>query len=427
MNDSVFSPRLPGGSLEPVSAEARILTLDVLRGLALLGVIISNMRWFSGLVFRFPAYRQNLLEVSADSVAYHAVGIFVTGKAIATLSFLFGLGFSIQLVRFKQRGVPFVSVYCRRLAVLMTFGLVHLVLLWYGDILTLYAIFGFVLLWAARRSDRAIVILTGLLMVGVPIALGVTATVMAFANAAPELSLGARGRPEANAATLAVFQSGTYAQIVRENLAQARQFYQGVQGLTNLNFLGLFLLGLYVGRQRVFERVGEHAATLKRIAKWGLSVGLCCGVADTIIVILVGRRVAYTRPDLALLMHVLFIGTFVLAAGYVATVTLLLRGAFWQRFFSPFAAVGRMALTNYLIQTIVCLFVFYGFGLGLVGRTGPAAGLLIALIIYGIQVWWSRLWLSHFLMGPMEWVWRSATYGRPQPLVNATPATPQPV
>ena len=427
MTDSVFSPRIPEGSLEPVSAGDRILTLDVLRGLALFGVIISNMRWFSGLVFRFPAYRQNLLGVSLDSMVYHAVGIFVTGKAIATLSFLFGLGFSLQLFRASERGAPFVSIYCRRLAVLLMFGLVHMVFLWYGDILTAYAVFGFVLLWAASRSDRVVVMLAALLIVGIPIALGVTTTVMTLGNAPPDLTLGARGRPEANAATLAVFQSGAYVPIVRENLAQARQFYEGMQGLTNLNYLGLFLLGFHVGRQRVFERIGEHAATLRRIAKWGLSIGICGGIADTTIVILVGRRAAYARPDLALLMHVLFIGTFVMAAGYVATVALLLRRAFWQRVLSPFAAVGRMALTNYLTQTIVCLFVFYGFGLGFVGRTGPAAGLLIALVVYATQIWWSRVWLSNFRMGPMEWVWRSATYGRLQPLVNATPATPQPV
>ena len=427
MTDSVISRRMPGDSLEPVSAEERILTLDVLRGLALLGVIISNMRWFSGLVFRFPAYRQHLQEFSLDSLAYHAVGIFVTGKAIATLSFLFGLGFSVQLFRAEHCGVPFVSVYCRRLAVLLMLGLVHMIVLWYGDILTLYAVLGFVLLWAARRSDRAVVILAGLLIVGLPIALGVTATVMNLTNASSEPALGAGGLAEANAAALAVFQGGTYAQIVRQNLAQARRFYEGLQGLTNLQYLGLFLLGLYVGRRRVFERVAEHAAALRRLATWGLAVGICCGIAETIIVILVGRRAAFSRPDLALLMYVLFIGTFMQAAGYVATVTLLLRRTFWKRWLSPFAAVGRMALTNYLMQTVVCLFVFYGFGLGLVGRIGPALGLLIALVVYATQIAWSRFWLAHFRMGPMEWVWRSATYGRPQPLVNAAPVAPQPV
>ncbi len=418
---------MAGDSLEPVTADERILTLDVLRGLALLGVIISNMRWFGGLVFRFPAYRPHLQEFSLDSVVYHAVGIFVVGKAIATLSFLFGLGFSIQLFRAGQRGVPFVSVYCRRLAVLLTLGIVHMVLLWYGDILTMYALFGFMLLWASRRSDRTVVISAGLLIVGLPIALGVATTIINLNDASPQLALGARGRVDANAATLAVFQGGTYAQIVRENLAQARQFYEGMQGLANLQYLGLFLTGLYVGRRRVFERVAEHAAALRRIATWGVAIGICCGGVDAIIMIVVGRRVAFSRPDLALLMYVLFIGTFVQAAGYVATVTLLLRRPFWQRWLSPFAAVGRMALTNYLMQTVVCLFVFYGFGLGLVGRTGPALDLLIALVLYAVQIVLSRFWLAHFRMGPMEWVWRSATYGRPQPLVNAAPVMPQPV
>src|SRR6185436_20108909 len=124
-----------------------------------------------------------------------------------------------QLFRAGERGVPFVSVYCRRLAVLLTLGLVHMVLLWYGDILTVYAVFGFVLLWAARRSDRAVVISAGLLIVGLPIALGVAETMMNLSNASPDLALGARGRVDANAATLAVFQGGTYAQIVGENLA----------------------------------------------------------------------------------------------------------------------------------------------------------------------------------------------------------------
>lgn len=180
-----------------------------------------------------------------------------------------------------------------------------------------------------------------------------------------------------------------------------------------------------MGRCRVFERVTEHAAALKRLATWGLAVGICCGGVETIIGILVGRRVAYSRPDLALLMYVLSIGTFVQAAGYVATVTLVLRRTFWKRWLSPFAAVGRMALTNYLAQTVICLFVFYGFGLGLVGRTGPALGLLIALVVYATQIVWSRVWLAHFRMGPMEWVWRSATYGHPQPLVNAAPVAPR--
>ena len=237
MTDSTISRRMPGGSLEPVSSEERILTLDVLRGLALLGVIISNMRWFSGLVFRFPAYRQNLQEFSLDSVAFHAVGIFVTGKAIATLSFLFGLGFSVQLLRAEQRGVPFVSVYCRRLAVLLMFGLVHMIFLWYGDILTLYAVFGFVLLWASRRSDHAVVILAGVLMVALPVAIGVMTTMMNLATASPDSALAARVRVEANAETLAVFQGGAYSPIIRENLRQARQFYEGVQGLLNFQYL----------------------------------------------------------------------------------------------------------------------------------------------------------------------------------------------
>jgi len=411
--------------LAPVDAEERILTLDVLRGLALLGVIIANMQWFSGLVFRLrvPAFRVGLVQaLSLDSAAFHAIGILVNGKAIATLSFLFGLGFAMQMLRAERRGVSVVSLYCRRLAVLLAFGLVHTVFLWYGDILSLYAVLGFALLWAARRSDRTLLVLAGILLVGLPLAIGTMTMVTSTVGVSPDAPVGGLSRAELGAATLAVFQSGTYPQIVRENVVLTLQFYEGVQGLTNLQYLGLFLLGLYAGRRRVFERVAAHDATLWRIAVWGLVVGLSSSIVQEGVVTAVGRRAAFERSDLALLMNVLTIGTFVQAAGYIATVTLLLEHPSWKRWLSAFVPAGRMALTNYLTQTVVCLAIFYGFGAGLIGRTGPALGLAIALAIYATQMIWSRLWLSRFRMGPLEWVWRSGTYGRRQPLLSTEPA-----
>jgi len=126
-------------------------------------------------------------------------------------------------------------------------------------------------------------------------------------------------------------------------------------------------------------------------------------------------------------MNAFSVVTFVHAAGYVATVTLLLHRPLWRRWLSVFVPAGRMALTNYLTQTIVCLAIFYSFGAGLIGRTGPTAGLAIALALYATQMLGSRIWLSHFRMGPFEWIWRSATYGRLQPLLGATLEMPKPL
>lgn len=410
-----------GDALEPVGTGERLLALDVLRGLAILGVVIANMNWFSGLVFRFPAYRPNIQTLSLDSFVYHAIAIVVSGKAIATLSFLFGLGFSIQLLRSEERGVSIVPLYCRRLLVLLVIGVLHLVFVWYGDILSLYAVLGFALLWAARRSDRTLLIGAGVLLVGLPLAIGAFDSVSAIRSQSSSAVVAEPPVADVNRARLATFREGTYPDVIRENIAQGAFFYRGTRGLINLEYLGLFLLGLYVGRRRLLERAADHAATLRRVALWGIGVGLCGGIADVAVAIFVGRRAALSRPDLALLMSVISITTFVQAAGYVAAVTVLLQRPFWTRWLSVFAPAGRMALSNYLTQSVVFVSVFNGFGLGLIGRVDPAAGLAMASSLYALQMAASRLWLSRFRIGPMEWVWRSATYGRLQPLLNVAP------
>jgi uncharacterized protein len=411
-----------GVGIQPVSRSERIVTLDILRGLALLGVIVSNMPWFSGILFRMPAYRSELQVLSPDSIAFYGTVLLVRGKAIATLSFLFGLGFSIQMLRARAEGVSALPLYIRRLTVLLIVGLLHAVFLWYGDILSFYALLGFALILFVNRSDRAVLAWAGFLIVLLPIALGVATTIqnLSAANAPPPDPSPA----EVNAATLAVFQSGSYAQMIRENLVQALQFFSGLQGFLQLQYFGLFLLGLYVGRRRVFEQITRYEAALRRIAISGLAIGFASGIIDIIIAITVGRRSAFARADLALLMYVLTIGTVVHAAGYVAMITLLVRRPFWERCLSVFQPAGRMALTNYLTQTLVCLAIFYGGGL--IGRTGPAFGLVIALLIYATQMAWSAAWLWRFRIGPAEWLWRSATYGRLQPLSRGAQAPLRP-
>jgi uncharacterized protein len=420
-------PVSPDGAsrLAPVDRSERILTVDVLRGLALLGVLIANMIWFSGIRFRFPAYRAVLESLSLDSVVYHAINFLVSGKAIATLSFLFGLGFSIQMLRARSQRVAALPLYFRRFAVLLLFGLLHTVFLWFGDILTLYAIYGFVLMLLVRRSDRVVGASAALLIVAVPIAVGIAATLMSL-NSPPDAGATA-GYAADNATTLEVLQNGSYVALIRENITQTLAAYVGLQALVQLQYLGLFLLGLLVGRHRLFEQAARYERAFRHLAVWGLGIGFAGGLVQLTIAILVGRRVAFTRPDLALLMNALTITTIVQAAGYVATVTLLMQRPFWRRGLSVFAPAGRMALTNYLTQTVVCLTIFYGFGGGLVGRTGPATCLLIALTIYATQMVFSVLWLSRFRMGPVEWVWRSATYGRLQPMVLETPPSLAPV
>jgi uncharacterized protein len=406
-------------SFAPVTPRERIVTLDILRGIALLGVVIANV-WllFSGAWFNFPGVLDEFRVLSLDSVVFNGIGLFVSGKAISTFSFLFGLGFAIQMLRAEARGVEIAPVYRRRLLVLLLFGIAHAVFLWYGDILTLYALFGFVLLAFRKRADRTLLVWAAVLMVAVPLALSSTPLTPSLAGGEGPAA-GAEGGPmaELRATALAAFQSGRPSEVVAANLRMLGNWYLSPKVLGMLTTLGLFLIGLYAGRKGFFVNMAEHREGFRRVAKWGLGVGFVFSAALVTVWVRVPFEAMGENPYLPVLTTVFHVlGTFPLAFGYIAAVTLLVERPAWKRGLGTFAPVGRMALTNYLSQTVICLLVFYGYGGGLVGEVSPAPAFLIALLVFGAQMLWSPWWLARFRFGPAEWLWRSLTYRQLQPM-----------
>jgi uncharacterized protein len=384
---------------------------------SLLGVVVANVwLWFSGTFFLFPEIREQLVRPSLDALAFNAVGVFVSGKAVATFSFLFGLGFAVQMLRAEQRGLAIGPVYRRRLGVLVLFGAVHAFFLWYGDILLMYALLGFVLLLCRTRSDRVLLGSAGLLLVVVPIAMGAVPLVLSMlGRPMPPPDLAALA--ESNAAALAAFQNGAYPQVFMENLKMMGFFYLTPKAAVwTVYSLGLFLLGLVAGRRRFFEDVEAHREGFRRVALWGLGVGLTCSLTFAAMYVSFSPMQIAAAPRLGLLNTApITLGTVPLAFGYIATATLLLQRVVWRQRLAPFGAVGR-ALTNYLSQTVICLFVFYGYGAGLIGQVGAARALVIALLVFAAQLAWSPWWLARFHFGPAEWLWRSLTCGRAQPM-----------
>jgi uncharacterized protein len=232
---------------------------------------------------------------------------------------------------------------------------------------------------------------------------------------------------ELRASALVAFQGSDPSQVITHNLRILAVSYASPMAFWLLIVLGVFLLGLYAGRRRYFENVEAHRAGFRRVAIWGMAVGLLGSVALGALRIRFPEEVVSAHPRLMLLVAALStIGTYPLAFGYIAAATLLLQRPEWQRRLARFAAVGRMALTNYLMQTVLCLLVFYGYGFGLIGQVGATAALTIALLIFGMQMIWSPWWLARFNFGPAEWLWRSLTYGRLQPMRIPEPE-PEPV
>jgi uncharacterized protein len=418
-------PALPArpAVLSPVQPGERILTLDVLRGIALFGVLAANIwLWFSGIYFRFPDYMGEVWGLSVDALAFQFIAFFISGKAITTFSLLFGLGFAIQMMRAEARGRSIVGHHAKRLAILLLFGVVHAVFLWYGDILTAYALLGFGLLLFRKRRDRTLVVWAAVLIAVVPVVLGGVPLVMSAVSGeagGPEPATALAEMAERNGELLALFQSGEPAQIVRGNLRMLRQQWLTPKSLFLLNLFGVFLLGVYAGRKRIFEHPAAHRPLLGKLVVYGFGLGIAGSAVAT------GLRTIPPEQAMGLAWMPLAgalaatIGIVPFALAYMAAATLLLERARWRRVLGAFAPVGRMALTNYLAQTVICLAIYYQGGL--VGRAGPFLGLVLAVVVFAVQMVVSAWWLARFRFGPMEWLWRSLTYGRLQPMRLAPP------
>jgi uncharacterized protein len=394
---------------EPESGPVRdrIVTLDVLRGVAVGGILVANVLGFFGIFFLAPERLAALPTAAADRVATLAEHIFVEGKFYSIFSLLFGIGFGLQLSRRGEAAVP---RFRRRLAILLAIGAVHAFLLWAGDILLLYAMLGFTMPWFARRSDRSLIRWT-LGLLATPTVLYVIALVLwTLAAQQPPPGDGPRSFPPAIMARLEAIGTGGIVDALIGNLIYlVGRWADLVATMRFPKVLGMFVLGLWTVRQGITLQPAEHSDTLRRWRRLGLGIGVPLNIAGT----WAFEHWPYLPPSAGGLLGVVSqaIGFPLLALGYAAAIALAVAaGRQWLGHFEP---VGRMALTNYLMHSVVCVILSYGFGFGLWWRIGAAPAMAIALVIVAIQIPLSRWWLTRYAYGPVEWVWRRLTYGQP--------------
>ena len=407
----------------PVGEQERIAELDVLRGLALFGVLAINFNGIAGPGFGMTeAQAAALPTATLDYYTNWIVRWLMSDKANTVFATLFGLGFYLQMQR--GRGKPgFEGRYARRLSWLLLFGLLNMFFLWPWDILHLYALAGFFQFTMRRWSTRALVIF------GVAAAL-YSDKLHAWVIDLLALPLLNSDSFTADAGILQrqeVMNSGDYPAIVAHWAGFT--WYDWVGSTMMLAFivyaLGRFALGAAIGRSGILDDVERFLPLLRKIAWIGIPVGLACGVMVRLM--FTGAIVEYDTAE-AVGNALRSPAALVLAAGYCASVVLALRKSWGRRLFGPFGPVGRMALTNYVAQGLIYAFVLTGVGPGLAldGKVGAFIILLICIVFFGFQVAYSHWWLARFRFGPMEWLWRALTYGeRPQfrRLGSAAPAT----
>jgi uncharacterized protein len=362
-------------------SQERIAGLDVIRGLAVLGILFVNIPEMlgNGAGFQYQ-------YTDSDAFVRLIYDMLFQTKFYTIFAFLFGLGFYIFWRNATSKGLRPKLLFTRRLLILLLFGLIHAILLWYGDILHAYAVVGFLLLWFYNRSSKTLAIWSGGLLILFTVVITLATTVITLSSS--EL------------------QDTTIFKEV-PNWRERAAFLQS-EGLANLlllgfEILGLFLLGIYAGKKRWFEK-GHLNTTLIRRVQWG---------AFILSVLLFIPMVSYYSSHAVYVPNHVYPYTHLtgktLAVFYVCT---LLRWVdrYGEQHFSGLAAVGRMSLSNYLLQTILTVLVMRQFWTN--AADSPLwAGTVYAIVVVSLQIVLSRLWLRYYRMGPAEWLWRAGTYG----------------
>jgi len=402
--------QLPVDGALPVGE--RIATLDILRGFALLGILIMNMPGF-GNSFFVEADGSHLWPGRIDQFAENVRDLLFSGKFNSMFSLLFGIGFTIQYARMEQRDpARATSLYLRRLAVLAALGVIHATIFWTGDVLHIYALLGLLLVFPLRRASARTIVVLIVLCLLYPVVSGTLRLMVTT----PEITAMLVSKAQAfEASNNAAYGHGTFMQVAAEHMREFAYFYGSPWSLWGT--LGFWvqmsltmLIGLLAGRQRWVQRIPELMPQVRRLMWVALAVGLLCGTAFTLVFHF--NRVPGPSPIKLFGGLCYWTSRLAMMIFYVLTIVRLAQIPVWQRRLAPLAAAGRMPLTNYLMQTALCTTLFYGWGFGLWGKVGPAAELALAVtIFFAIQVPWSLWWLKRHERGPLEALWARLTYG----------------
>lgn len=409
-------------SLAPVAGTDRIQALDVVRGFALLGILLMNIEGMAGPLMASMTGLDPQLT-GADRWVDGAIYLLVQGKFYPLFSLLFGMGFAVMLMRAEAAERPFFGLYLRRVLALLAIGLAHALLLWSGDILVTYALMGFVLLLFFRRTPRTRLPKWGIGLMLVPLVLTLSMGLLGSAMQAmpEEARAGFEQAMAQQSAQMAAeieaqrqaYGSGTFAEATAQRLHDFGSMI-GFILIYGAFVLGLFLLGAWFARSGAIARPGEFARLHARL-RW---VALPVGLAMVGVSFLLEPSLDFGRLDLraSTAQALQMAGGAVMALGYLGWVV---RGldcpatAAWLNLLAP---AGRMALTNYLLQSLVMTTLFFGYGLGYFDQLPRAWQPLLVLAFFALQVALSRWWMTRFRFGPAEWLWRAATYGHLPPM-----------
>ncbi|WP_339251300.1 DUF418 domain-containing protein [Sporosarcina sp. FSL W8-0480] len=373
----------------------RIDSLDMLRGFALLGILLANMLTFHSPYFYIdpPTY----FGTPGDYESFKLINIFVEASFYPIFAMLFGYGLNMQYE--KASGANYASMMARRLAILLAFGIVHAIFVWSGDVLFTYAIMGFIMIAAVRIPKKWILwiaaivyLIPSLLLIGI---------IYFITKVNPNQLMEGFADIQQIELAITAYGHGTYGEVLAFRFTEWLLF--GMTGTFTGVFmiLPLLMIGAAFSKMKLFERASEWKGRIALVTLLSLTIGF----------FIKSWPYMDTHTYYNTLIQQL-IGGPILAIGYAGVIILLCQLPIFMNIFRPVSKAGRMSLTTYLMQSVVATLIFYSYGFGLYGKVDIQTGTMIAIGIFVIQVIFAELWLMKFRMGPFEWLWRKGTYGK---------------
>lgn len=392
----------------PTTERQRHVILDALRGLALMGIALANFPEFALWTFLSSEQQAAMPTAYIDEIVRFLQYLVVDGKFYSIFSILFGIGFSLIMERHGLR------LFVRRMLILVIIGFLHLMFIWSGDILLLYAVGGLLLTLMIGLSDKSLFILA-LSLIMIPVGLDALIEFGDFDFPEPFYQAWwnkaeALGINEANFASW-LRDANSYGQMFAFLVQGAyERLWEFVEGHRLPKVVGLFILGYLASKHRLYARLQD--LPLLKALYWSVSIGLPTS--------LLYAWSATSGHPWGLTVHSLLYGVSVipLAIVFIIGICLLYLQSPKSVVFRWLAAPGRMALSCYISHSLIGILLFYGLGFGLGTSLGLVYIELIALVVFLIQIIVCRIWLNYFRFGPLEWLWRMLTYGRYFPIIK---------
>lgn len=387
---------------QPTKPIKRIDLLDIYRGFAIFGIFVVNIIIMNSTFLNQDEFAKQWTS-NIDQISEKVLQLFFYTKFFPIFSLLFGLGISMQALKMLSENKLSFSFFGRRMLVLFVFGALHILFLWSGDVLNLYAILGLFITLLIKRSNKLILLLSGIFLF-FPFYDQIFEYVFDLLNFQPETYL----KDYTGETVNQIIKNGTYLNGIKLRLLEYLSNIPILFGFLAPVATSMFLLGLYLGKNKIYNSLHLF---IQRIKKPMLLIAITTNIYRIVFLfVLVKHQIFSVENYRQLFTKLMVLSDVAMGLFYLWAIGWIYYNTKWKKILTPLKYVGRMALTNYLMQSFIGLILFSSIGFKLYETLSPSKSLMIAILVFSFQVLFSKIWLNYFRFGPLEWIWRCLTY-----------------